>query len=148
MSKQITIKKTEYERVEKEIPFNIPEEILYFFIFGKRVSVKVTPVWTTWNKEYNDKDEEIWLLHVTLVKGSSENVIESKEIQVSHIPDFINKDNIISEILELVNDPDERCVRTKEDFENDFENDFERVLEKIVLVDKPTVLADQLESNV
>lgn len=49
---EILIEKYKYKKViDEEFKFKIPTEPIYLFQFGKRISIKVIPIWTTWNKE-------------------------------------------------------------------------------------------------
>lgn len=89
---KINIKTYELKRVEKEnTEFDeLPEEVSYFFETGIRRSIRIVPIWTTWQKERDGKDEEIWKYHLTCVYKSFENIIESFEICLSDFEKYYN----------------------------------------------------------
>ena len=80
----------QYEYVKKKIKsrvFTLPETIQYLFETGIRRSIRIEPIFTTWNKENYDKDEELYEYKVTCVYGSFECKIEVFNIRVSSIAD-------------------------------------------------------------
>lgn len=121
MSKQILVKVPHYKKEEIEVPFNLPEETIYLFKTGIRVSVRCIPVWTKWNKEQG-KEEEIWKLNITLVYGGFDSRIGKYEVQVSQIGEILRTEKgDLYYVLQAINTPDEGR-RTKEDFKKDFES--------------------------
>lgn len=78
----------------------LPEVTTYWFERGVRQAIRMIPVWTTWNKEQG-KPEEIHAYHITRVKRSFENKIESYSISVRNIPELFNSEsqNIIKSFL-------------------------------------------------
>jgi hypothetical protein len=118
MSKEILIKQHTYQKVEKEVPFNLPTEPLYMFKTGSRISIRVIPIWTKWKKDEGE-EEEVWKFHITLVRSSFENMIQAIDIQVSSIPDIFRAGKgEIYEIVSMINEPEN--IRTKEQFDTDF----------------------------
>jgi len=121
MSKQILVKVPHYKKEEIEVPFNLPEETIYLFKTGIRVSIRCIPVWTKWNKEQG-KEEEIWKLNITLVYGGFDSRIGMYEVQISGIGEILRTEKgDLYYVLQLIGNPD-TGIRTKEDFKKDFES--------------------------
>ena len=77
-----------YERVEDDsIDFEIPTETSYFFETGIRRSIKIVPIYTTWQKEKENKEEEVWKFEITCIYLSFECIAEKFSISVSDLED-------------------------------------------------------------
>lgn len=119
---KLNIKQYKFEKVEtssKEV--ELPTETCYFFETGIRRSIKITPRFTTWNKERFDKEEELYSLDVICVYNSFECVVEMFNIPVSRIEEIYyskNNDKYKDFVVGLI-DKHFR-VRTKEQFDGDF----------------------------
>lgn len=121
----LIIKTHKYIKVEDEnFNIEIPENTIYLFETGIRRSIRIVPIYTTWNKENYNKDEEIHTLEVTCVYLSFELVIEKFKISISNIESIWNSKN---------SDKNEKSIlevlyyksadnRSKEQFENDLNN--------------------------
>lgn len=120
---------TEYKKKETRKEVNIPEEILYLFFTGIRRAYKITPVWTSWNKEHYQNDEVIWQYEVVSV-DPTDKIVKLFNIQVSHMGDVLRKgegnDRELIRIVEHLIYPDDYAVRTKEQFEVDYNNVIEQ----------------------
>lgn len=116
------VKKYKFQKViDSEFSLKVPTEIIYLFQFGKRIAIKVVPHFTTWQKEKFDKEEEIWKLSFVVVSSGFDYEIKKLEIQLSQVErEFMIEKGEIYELLDFINDYDERNVRTKEQFEADF----------------------------
>ena len=117
---ELSIKTYEWQRIEKSnTKFELPEEPTYWFETGIRRSIRIFPIWTTWQMENDSEPEEIWQYHFTCVYRSFENKIESFKVSIHEFEDYYlqDKHNIIKSFLN--NDFNER---TKEQFENDLES--------------------------
>lgn len=126
---KINLKTYEYKKIElSNTEFNIPDEISYYFQTFIRRSIRVIPIWTTWNKEQYGKEEEIFSYHFTCVYQSFENKIESFEISVSNIESLYNSDksNGNSDLIKSLLNNDLN-VRTKDQFEADLYNAIEEL---------------------
>jgi len=117
---EIKIRQYEYKQIEvKSQLFMLPTETVYFFETGVRRSIRIKPIYTTWQKEQHNKDEEIWKVEITCVYLSFECKIEKFQIQVSEIEKIYHskgdkyKDLIVSWVNDWFNS------RTQEDFKND-----------------------------
>ncbi len=117
---KLKIKQYRYEPIEiesKEI--ELPTETSYYFETGIRRSIKIIPVFTTWNKERYNKEEEIYYLDIICLYNSFKCKAEKFRINVKDIENIIysekheHKDFINSLINEWFD------VRTKEQFEDD-----------------------------
>lgn len=118
---KLSIKQYKYEKVvieDKEI--DLPTKESYYFETGVRRSIKITPNFTTWNKERFNKEEEIYSLDVILLYNSLECRAEKFTIPVKDIEAifYSEKHKHKSFIDGLVNDYFD--VRTKEQFDIDF----------------------------
>ncbi len=117
---KLTIKQYKYEKVEtdsKEI--ELPTEPMYFFETGIRRSIRIVPVFTTWNKELG-KEEEVYELEVTCVYRSFECRIEKFSLSINDIKElyFSEKSHHHKGFVEaFVNNWLDK--RTKEQFESD-----------------------------
>jgi hypothetical protein len=121
---KIKIKKYEYKRIEVEsADFEIPTETSYFFETGIRRSIKIVPIYTTWQKKRDGKEEEVWKFDVTCIYLSSECKCEKFSVSVSdfHHPYLENeKSNKAVFIRSWLNDFFDE--RTKEQYDADFNN--------------------------
>lgn len=121
--KQIIVKKKVFKTEEEDLPFNIPTEPMCLFMYGSRVSIKIVPVYTTWKKMNGEGEEEIWSLDILVVSGGLTNHIEKITVHISSIGDILreHKSTVTIRILELMNEPDERNLRTPQEFKRDFD---------------------------
>ena len=125
---KISIKTYKYEKVIiNDCNFELPENTCYFFETGVRRSIKIVPVWTTWNKE-NGKEEEIWSYDVTCVYRSFECKIEKFSISVSSIEELYQSKGEKSEfIYSLLNNYFQK--RTEEQFNSDLKSAIKEILD-------------------
>jgi len=117
---KLTIKQYKYKPVEIEaMNVDIPTEISYYFETGIRRSIKIIPVFTTWNKERYNKDEELYYLDVICLYNSSECKAEKFRINISEIEEiFYSKNHKYKGFINaLINNWFD--IRTKEQFEED-----------------------------
>lgn len=116
------IKKYKLERVEIDsIDFELPTETEYFFETGIRRSIKVIPIFTTWQKESQNKDEEVYQIAFVCVYSNFESKIERIEISVSNLERlYYNSNEKYHDLIKSYIDG-EFNKRTKEQFEGDFE---------------------------
>ena len=117
---KIVIKQYQYEKVEiasKEI--ELPTETSYFFETGIRRSIKIIPRFTTWNKEYNNKEEELYELIVVCLYQSSECKAEKFSLRVREIEKiyYSEKDEHKEFVTALIENWFDK--RTKEQFDAD-----------------------------
>lgn len=125
MKKQI--KTYKYEKIEvNSTEIEIPEEPMYVFQTGIRRAIRIIPQWTTWNKEYYQKDEEIYALDVVCVYNCWDKKIEIDEIQISQIESILANDKEGKSIPymllhKLYN------ARTKEQFNADLQAVIDRI---------------------
>jgi len=118
---KLNIKQYKFEKVEiesKEI--NLPTEITYYFETGIRRSIKITPMFTTWNKKQFNKEEELYYLDIICLYNSSECMAEKFTIYIKDIEKifYSEKHKYKGFIEALVNGWFDD--RTKEEFEEDF----------------------------
>lgn len=118
---KLNIKQYEYKQVEiekKEI--DLPTEVSYYFETGVRRSIKIIPIFTTWNKERFNKEEEIYCLKVVCLYNSSECKAEKFTINTKDIEMifYSEKHKHKAFVTSLVNEWLD--VRTKEQFDADF----------------------------
>lgn len=117
---KLAIKQYEYEKKEiesKEI--ELPTETTYYFETGVRRSIRIVPIFTTWNKERFDKEEELYELKITCVYLSSECIVEKFTLYPKDIEKifYADKHKRKDFVTALVNDWFDN--RTKEQFEAD-----------------------------
>ena len=122
---KLQIKQYEYEKKEiasKEI--ELPTTVSYYFETGIRRSIKITPKFTTWNKERFNKDEELYELQIICLYNSSECIAEKFTIRVKDIEEiyYSEKHKYKSFVDGLVNEWFDK--RTQEQFEADFKYTF------------------------
>lgn len=119
---KVKIEKYRYERVKEEVEISIPEQKLFFFVTGSRVSYSIKPIWTTWNKEQYQKEEEIYSYDVIAVSRSFCNIIEKFNISIDSFPDIIKQgeSNKYNRLVEAILDPSGECGRTEEQFLADY----------------------------
>jgi hypothetical protein len=116
----LKIKQYEYNPIEiasKE--FSVPTEVSYYFETGVRRSIKITPIFTTWQKKNSNKEEELYYLSIICIYSSSECKIEKFRINVSEIESiyYSDKHKFKAFVTSFVNGWFD--VRTKEIFEGD-----------------------------
>ena len=117
----LTIKQYKYEKVEvasKEI--QLPTEESYYFETGIRRSIKITPEFTTWNKEENNKDEELYALNVICVYNDFECKLEKFKLMLNEIEEIYYSTNhmyrdFVVGLIDGYFHP-----RKKEEFDKDF----------------------------
>ena len=119
------IKQYEYEKKEiasKEI--EIPSETSYYSETGIRRSIKIIPIYTSWNKERFNKEEELYELEIVCLYNSSECKAEKFKIRISEIEKiyYSDKHKYKQFIVTLVEGWFNK--RTKEQFEADFKYTF------------------------
>lgn len=113
------IKTYKYQKVEiSSTDLEIPETTLYCFQTGIRRAIRIIPEYTTWNKEENNKDEEIYSLNVTCVYNSFEAKVEIYNLAISSMEDMINTNKDSYNIGDMLLNKDYN-TRTKEQFEED-----------------------------
>ena len=125
---KIVIKQYQYKKVEiasKEI--ELPTETSYFFETGIRRSIKIIPRFTTWNKEYYNKEEELYELIVVCLYQSSECKAEKFSLRVSELENIYYSENdehkgFVTALIENWFDK-----RTKEQFDVDFNHIFSEI---------------------
>lgn len=125
---KLNIKQYKYEKVEIEAKeIDLPTEVSYYFETGVRRSIKITPVFTTWNKERFNKEEELYCLEIICLYNSSECKAEKFTINTKEIETifYSEKHKYKGFVDSLVNDWFD--VRTKEQFEADFNYTFEEM---------------------
>ena len=115
------IKTYEFKKVEVEdFEIPLPQEPYYCFETGIRRAVRIIPIFTTWNKERFNKEEELYQLEVTCLYQNFKCEAEKFKISVSDIENIWNKKESSKEkrILDLLvynyGNP-----RTKEQFQED-----------------------------
>jgi hypothetical protein len=119
------IKQYEYEKKEvasKEI--QLPTETSYYFETGIRRSIKITPTFTTWNKEHYNKEEELYELIIVCLYQSSECKAEKFSLRVSELEGiyYSEKHEHKRFVTALIEDWFDK--RTKEQFDADFNHTF------------------------
>jgi hypothetical protein len=122
---KLNIKQYKYEKVEIEVKeIDLPTEVSYYFETGVRRSIKITPVFTSWNKERFNKEEELYCLEIICLYNSSECKAEKFTINTKEIETifYSEKHKYKGFVDSLVNDWFD--VRTKEQFEADFNYTF------------------------
>jgi hypothetical protein len=128
-----TVDKSEYKKVIKKVEVNIPETPQYFWHNGERVAYCVTPIWTSWNKEHYQKEEEIWEFKVVKIDPSFK-LITASDLRLSELGDILRNEK--HQFNRLVNNllfyPDEN-TRTKERFMTDYNNVLEEIHKNIPL---------------
>ncbi len=122
---KLKIKQYEYQKIEvasKEI--QLPTETSYFFETGIRRSIKITPRFTTWNKEQYNKEEELYELVVICLYNSFECRAEKFKILADSIGEIYYSTNHKHKdfITSLINGDFHK--RTKEQFDDDFTHTF------------------------
>ena len=126
------IKKYKLEKVfVEETLYRFPTEVLYLFEFHVRRSIKVTPIFTSWNKERFNKDEEIYKFKiVVLYDGFNHNAnIINYFIPISKFDEIYNKGKSIEyDLLDFINTYGLENIRTKEQFQIDFDNVFKELI--------------------
>lgn len=120
------IKQYKYEKIEtSSFDLELPEETSYFFETGIRRSIRIVPVFTSWNKEQYNKEEELYKFDITCVYLSFECKIERFSVPIS---DFEKDKEIIEKNLFLrswINGWFDKRTQT------DFENDLKQAIDKI-----------------
>lgn len=117
---KIEITQYEYEKVEiakKEI--EIPNVVSYYFETGVRRSIRMSPIFTTWNRKNYDKDEELYELEFLCLYQSSEFKIEKFKILASELESiyYTEKHKHKAIVTSLINGWFDK--RIKEQFEAD-----------------------------
>lgn len=123
---KVQIKQYKYEKIEtSSFDLELPEETSYFFETCIRRSIRIVPVFTSWNKEQYNKEEELYKFDITCVYLSFECKIEKFSVSVS---DFEKDKEIIEKNLFLrswINGWFDK--RTKTDFENDLKQAIDKI---------------------
>lgn len=127
---ELEIEQYKYEKVKvkEKITFAIPETTSYYFETGIRRSIKIIPIWTNWNMEYNNKPEYIFQFKIVCVYRSFQSKIESFTIDLKDLEELYNRDGAtpISLFVKSWIDGGFQS-RTKEKFEQDFEQCLEDI---------------------
>lgn len=90
---KLQIKKYEFKKIEvKSREIELPTETSYYFETGVRRSIKIKPVFTTWNKENFNKDEELHLLEITCIYSSFMCEVEKFHININEIEEIYYSD--------------------------------------------------------
>lgn len=86
---EIKIKQYEYQKTEINSKVIIlPTKPIFYFETHIRRSIRIVPLYTTWQKNRFDKEEEIYELDFTCVYMSSEIKVERFKIRVSQIEEI------------------------------------------------------------
>ena len=122
----IQIKQYKYEKTEtSSMDLELPEKMAYFFETGIRRSIRIKPIFTTWNKEEYNKEEELYYFEVTCVYLSFECKIEKFIVTLD---DFKKDKEIVEKNMFLrswVNNWFDE--RTKEQFDADLKQAIENI---------------------
>lgn len=120
---KMTIKQYDYKPIEVESKeIELPTEVSYYFEGGIRRSIKITPIFTTWNKERFNKDEELYSLDVICLYNSFECKLEKFNIYVKDIENIFysdkhkHKEFVDALVLDWLD------KRSEKDFEDDLNN--------------------------
>lgn len=122
---KIQLKQYKHEKVEiSSVDFELPEETVYFFETHIRRSIRIKPVFTTWQKEKFQKEEELYYFDVTCVYLSSECKIEKFKVYLTSFPDatYATEKKFNEAWTQNWFDP-----RTKEQFEVDLDIALEQI---------------------
>ena len=119
--------KAKFERVKEEMEIKLPTEPLYY-LSSRKKSIRLIPVYTTWNIEKSNKPECIWRYDCTVVDLHFTTSIERFHIGVTErdFQDVVDKQDrsnysIREEIYhKLINFPND-YLRTKEQFDADLQ---------------------------
>ena len=125
---KVQIKQHKHVKVEtSSFDLELPEETSYFFETGIRRSIRIVPIFTTWNKEQYNKEEELFKFDITCVYLSFECKIEKFSVSVS---DFDKDKEIIEKNLFLRSQINKWFnKRTQIDFENDLKQAIDKINE-------------------
>lgn len=118
------IKIREYVPKDQDREITLPETEIYLFITGIRAAYRVTPQWTTWQKEQEGLDEEIWTYKILIV-NPSECLIKLDELRISEIGNILRGDRSpLDSLCKVITDLEDNkeYFRTKEQFESDYNN--------------------------
>lgn len=121
---KVKISRTEIQKTVIENEIELPENSLYIFEYGYRLSHAILPQITTWNIE-NDNGPETMYAYIVITVDISMGAcsIKKTEISVHHILMLYNstKDTIESRICQILIDgvPD-NSIRTEEQFIEDY----------------------------
>ena len=86
---KINIPLYKYKKVlveSNEIEF--PDEPKYYFETGIRRSIRIVPVWTTWQIDQGKEKEEIWNYDVTIIRLNFECKIEKFTLSIGDIEKY------------------------------------------------------------
>lgn len=123
---KVQIKQHKHVKVEtSSFDLELPEKTSYFFETGIRRSIRIVPVFTSWNKEQYNKEEELFKFDITCVYLSFECKIEKFSVSLS---DFDKDKEIIEKNMFLrswINGWFNKRSQT------DFENDLKQAIDKI-----------------
>lgn len=126
---KVKIKKDSWVKQTEEVEIDLPEQVLYIWHNGSRVAYCVKPIFTTWNKEKFNKEEEVYEYAIVKVDPSVfAGTIERFKISVSSIPDILKDSK--NQNIRLVEDLLEgKSNRTKEQFDVDYKSVLNRFKE-------------------
>lgn len=126
---KIKVETSEWEKVTSEKELDLPEETLYFWHNSIRRAYSVKPIWTKWNKEHKNKEEEIYEYDIIEIDPNSfGQIIKTITLKVSSFGGILkdSKHPYLRLVENIVLKPEEDR-RTKERFMEDYN----QVLEKI-----------------
>ena len=127
------IKKYKLQKVlVEEVDFRLPETILYLFEYHIKRSLKVIPIYTTFQKEFHNKPEELYQIAFVEVLDAFNHIptIKKTVINISDLESIYSKNDFNDEkykLLDFLNTYTEVNVRTP----NQFDSDFAEVLRNI-----------------
>lgn len=115
-----TYKFVKQEGIKKTI--SLPDTTSFYFETHIRRSIAVIPQWTSWLKEQEGNEEEIYAYDIICVYLSFECKLEKFTINVSRLNDHYN-DSKCKEfrIIDFLLNADKSDIRTKEQFLSDYD---------------------------
>ena len=129
------IQQYKFEKVViEEKDWEVPTTPQYYFETFIRRSICVIPLWTTWNKEHYNKEEEIYALDIICVYQSFQDKIEKFNILISQIETRYAEKNEKGDIVRfLIDIADDEFVRTEQQFKNDFDTCLAKIKDNFIL---------------
>lgn len=117
------IKTYKYEKVEvAETEIFIPQEPYYCFETGVRRSIRIIPVFTSWQIEQGKESEVLYKLDVTCVYRSYQVKVEKFSLPIHAIEGLVNQkeSSLLKSVVELLLNK-WGDSRTKEQFDADLQ---------------------------
>jgi hypothetical protein len=126
------IQSYEYKKVlSEEYEIEIPEKPVYYFQTGIRRAYAIVPVWTKWNKEHYQKEEEIYSLNVITVDPSV-LMVEITNFSISGLNEIMrNENHSLHRLMENVLETPHENKRTEEEFYADYNNTLRKIHEQL-----------------